>query len=86
MYGPKLVQNLCEAVARLIVFQAGLRIQAMGHRILCRNHDELLILLANDGKQEYHIEQCKQEMNRPPVWLPEIPLDCEAHVGERYAK
>lgn len=86
MYSSKLCQNLCEAVARLIVFQAGLRIQALGHRILCRTHDELLILLANNGKQDYHVQQCKVEMNRTPTWLPNIPLACDAALGQRYSK
>jgi DNA polymerase len=86
LYGAKLIQNLCEAVSRLIVFQAGLRIQAKGHRILCRTHDELLILLANDGQQEYHLQECITEFEKTPDWLPGIPLAAEGSLGERYSK
>lgn len=86
LYGAKLIQNLSEAVARLVVFQAGLRIQDKGHRILCRTHDELLILLANDGKQEQHLQDCIAEFTREVPWLPGLPLAAEGSLGERYSK
>jgi DNA polymerase len=86
LYGAKLVQNLCEAVSRLIVFQAGLRIQAKGHRILCRTHDELLILLDNDSRAEHNLKECIKEFEKTPEWLPGIPLAAEGSLGQRYSK
>lgn len=86
LYGAKLVQNLCEAVSRLVVFQAGLRIQAKGHRILCRTHDELLILVDNDGHQEQYLQDFLTEFRKPPEWLPELALDAEGSLNVRYSK
>lgn len=86
MWGSKLVQNICEAVSRVIVSQAAIRINRMGYRILNWPYDELLCLIPKDGKEEWHLERCKAEMVREVSWLPGLPLDCEAHLHERYMK
>jgi hypothetical protein len=86
MWGSKLVQNLCEAVSRVIVSQAMNRITGMGYRVLNWPYDELLLLIPKDGKEEQHMERCAIEMKRTPDWLPGIPLDAEWSLGERYSK
>lgn len=86
MWGSKLVQNICEGVARVIVSQAAVRITRMGYRILNWPYDELLCLIPKDGKEEWHVQRCKAEMTREVPWLPGLPVDCEAHLGERYMK
>ncbi len=86
MWGSKLVQNICEAVSRVIVSQAMNRITTKGFRVLNWPYDELLILLANDGQQEYHLQECIAEFAKTPEWLPGIPLAAEGSIGERYSK
>lgn len=86
MWGSKLVQNICEAVSRVIVSQAMIRITRMGYRVLNWPYDELLVLIPKDGHEQEHLERCKAEMVREPTWLPGIPLDCEGSLGERYSK
>lgn len=86
MWGSKLVQNICEAVSRVIVSQAMNRITRMGYRVLNWPYDELLVLIPRDGHEEKHLERCMVEMKREPTWLPGIPLDCEGALGERYSK
>lgn len=86
IWGSKLTQNICEAVSRVIVSQAAIRITRMGYRILNWPYDELLCLIPKDGKEEWHVERCKAEMVREVSWLPGLPLDCEAHLNERYMK
>lgn len=86
MHGPKLTQNICEAVSRLIVSQAAIRIARAGYRILNWPYDELLCLIPRDNHEDRHTEFLLGEMRREPVWLPGIPLDAEVSVGERYSK
>jgi hypothetical protein len=86
MWGSKIVQNMCEAVSRVIVSQAMNRITAMGYRVLNWPYDELLILIPKDGKEERHAERCAAEMKIAPAWLPDLPLDAEWSLGERYSK
>jgi len=86
MWGSKLVQNICEAVSRVIVTQAMIRIKRMGIRTLNYPYDELLLLIPKDGNEEQTLEACKAEMTRDVSWLPGLPLDCEGRLGERYLK
>lgn len=86
MHGPKLTQNICEAVSRLIVSQAAIRIARAGYRILNWPYDELLCLIPRDNHEARHVEFLLGEMRREPTWLPGIPLDAEVSVGERYSK
>lgn len=79
MYGAKLVENLIQALARLVVSQAMLRIDKLGYRIVNMRHDDLWILVPEDGREITHAEKCRLEMCREPVWLPGIPLDAELH-------
>jgi DNA polymerase len=86
MWGSKLTQNICEAVARVIVTQAMNRITRVGYRVLNHPYDELLCLIPKDGNENAHLERCKAEMKREVPWLPGLPLDCEAVMGPRYEK
>jgi hypothetical protein len=86
MWGSKLTQNICEAVSRVIVSQAMLRIKAMGFRTLNWPYDELLVLLPKDGHEDKNLESCMVEMKREVAWLPGLPLDCDGSIGERYSK
>ena len=86
LWGSKLTQHICEAVSRVIMTQAMIRITALGFRVVNSTHDELLVLLKKDGHEQHNLQKCVQEMKRTPDWLPGIPLDAEAHLGSRYEK
>lgn len=87
MWGSKLTQNICEAVSRVIVSQAMLRIKKQyGFRTLNWPYDELLLLLPRDGHEDKNLELCMAEMRREVTWLSGLPLDCEGSVSERYSK
>ena len=86
MWGSKLVQNICEAVSRVIVSQALIRLKRQGYRTLNWPYDELLLLMPKDGREEEHLQLCMAEMKVTPDWLPGLPLDCEGSLGERYSK
>ncbi len=86
MWGSKLVQNMCEAISRVIVTQAMIRIKRMGIRTLNHPYDELLLLIPKDGHEEATAERCRQEMCVVPPWLPGLPLNAEFHMSDRYMK
>ena len=87
IYGAMLTQNVCEAVSRLIMTQAMLRIKRLGGlRVVSSTHDELLMLLPKDEYAEHNLQYCINEMTHEPKWLPGIPLAAEGLIGERYAK
>jgi DNA polymerase len=78
MYGAKLVENLIQALARVVISQAFIRIIRMGYRIVGMEHDSLWILIPQDGHEREHLQRCADEIKRTPLWLPGIPLDCDA--------
>jgi DNA polymerase len=86
LYGSKLVENVVQALARVVLSQAMLRIREIGFPIVLTSHDELVVLLEDDAHAENDLERCRQEMIRVPSWLPGIPLDAEATLSARYAK
>ena len=86
MWGSKLVQNVCEAVSRVIVTQAMVRIRRMGIRTLNYPYDELLLLIPKGPDAERTLAACKAEMTREVAWLPGLPLDCDGELGDRYEK
>jgi len=86
LYGAKLVENLIQALARVVMSDAMLRIMALGYRIVTTTHDELVVLIKKDGSEQKQLDACTVEMKRVPSWLPGIPLDAESVMSERYAK
>lgn len=86
LYGGKLVENVVQALARVVLSQAMLRMQDMGHRPVNSTHDEVLFVVKADGSEYAEYEKLKAEMERPPSWLPELPLKVEGGVSERYDK
>lgn len=86
MWGSKLTQNICEAVSRVIVSQAMIRIVRKGYRVLNWPYDELLCLVPRDGQEDQHLQYLIGELKQPVSWLPGLPLDAEGHLDERYIK
>ncbi len=86
LYSGKLVENVVQWLARIVMMQAMLRLKALGYRAVMRTHDELVMLIKQDGNEQRHLEICLNEMKRTPTWLPGIPLDAEGSLGERYSK
>jgi len=84
MYGGKLVENVVQALARVVLSQAMLRLPSYLRVVNC-THDEIVALATLDmGQQGY--EDMVSELKRPPVWAPTLPLDAEGFYGVRYQK
>ena len=82
LYGGKLLENIVQALARIITMDAALRIQKrmpLGMQV----HDELVYSVPL-----HSIEVAKhlvlEEMNRRPSWAPDLPLASEVGVGPSY--
>jgi hypothetical protein len=76
LYSGKLVENVVQWLARIIVSQAMRRIVHLGYRIVNTEHDSLWILLPKDDPDR-HLKICIDEMTRPVSWLPGLPLAAE---------
>jgi len=85
MYGAKLVENVVQYMARMVVSQAANRIVKYNIKLATTTHDELVGVVPLDmGQQAYDI--MVNEMCKAPLWMPNLPLAAEGGVSERYEK
>ncbi len=87
LYGGRLVENIVQALARVVLSQAMLRIAALGYRIVNCTHDEVMIIVeksVNESLTDFDI--LKYEMEKSPAWLPSLPVKAEGGVSTRYDK
>lgn len=86
MWGSKLVQHVCEGLARTIISQAALRVQReTGWRAVNTTHDELMYIVPQQHAEKALDYLCVT-LRMTPEWAPGLPLDAEGAFGERYSK
>jgi DNA polymerase len=82
IYGGKVVENLCQGLARTIIGEQMLRISKK-YKVVMTVHDSVVIIAPESqvlAAQEY-VEMC---MRMRPEWALELPLNCEAKNGKTY--
>ena len=84
LYGAKLVENICQALAWNLTSDAMVRITTAGFRVLNAPYDELLVLIPRDGHEQEALAFCLNEMRQVPEWAPGLPLYAEGKLQERY--
>lgn len=82
-YGPKLVENCTQAIARDILCEAMRRMDSKGLQIVAHVHDEVII---EAPKGAYTVEDICNLMNERPDWGKDIPLASAGYTGEHYFK
>lgn len=82
-YGGKLVENATQAVARDLMVEAMLRIEAAGFDILISVHDEILAEAPFETKL---LKEFLALMGETPDWGEGCPVKVEGWLGNRYRK
>jgi hypothetical protein len=83
MYGPKFLENIVQALARIVVMNASLRLWDRGYKFRLQAHDELAFIVRDDDAENAKAIVL-EEMRRRPSWAPDLPLDAEANYGQSY--
>lgn len=83
-YGGKLLENICQAMARDVMFYNMPRIEEERYSIRVRIHDEL-ITYAPDGLL-YGPKHLSKLLATVPAWAPGLPLAAAGFEGYRYRK
>ena len=79
-YGPKLVENIVQAVSRDLLCHA---MRTLSHcRIVAHVHDELII----EVPPAESLEEICRKMAEAPAWLPEADLRADGYLTEWYRK
>ena len=82
IYGGKVVENICQAVARQIVAEQMLRVSKR-YKVVLTVHDAVAIVApeAEAAQAQAYLEEC---MSWNPKWAVGLPLSCESGVGASY--
>jgi DNA polymerase len=83
LYGAKLLENITQALARVAIMQVAVRLAKRGYRFVLQAHDELAFVVPDDQVDTLK-SILKDEMTKPPDWLPELPLNVDIGVGDNY--
>lgn len=82
IYGGKVIENVCQGIARCIIGEQMLKI-AKRYRVVLTVHDSIACCVPY-----YEADYCKAYVEECMRWTPEwakgLPVDCEAGVGKNY--
>ena len=82
IYGGKVIENVCQALARIVIGEQMLRV-AKKYKVAMTVHDAIGCIVpeheAQTGRE--YVEMC---MRIRPAWAQDLPLNCESGVGRTY--
>jgi DNA polymerase len=82
IYGGKVIENVCQAVARIVIGEQMLRITKRYQCVLTVHDAAAVIAKESDADSaRAYVEEC---MNWRPKWAQTLPLACESGMGKSY--
>ena len=84
-YGGSLAENMTQAIARDLLADAMVKIEAEGIGITMHVHDEA-VAEVKQFRAQYALERMTKIMSEAPAWAKGLPLAAEAWKGKRYRK
>jgi DNA polymerase I-like protein with 3'-5' exonuclease and polymerase domains len=84
IYGGKVIENVCQALARIAIAEQMLMI-AKKYRVVMTVHDAIACLIPESEKDtgREFVEMC---MRIRPKWALDLPLNCESGVDKCYGR
>jgi len=82
IYGGKVTENLCQALARCIIAHQMIRV-GRRYKVALTVHDSLIIVV-KEKEQEEAQEYIEEVMRTAPEWAEGLPLNCESGIGGSY--
>ena len=87
-WGGRITENVVQALSRLIVTDAMLRIDAddtLDAEVVLTVHDEI-VLISNANEPDATMDKLITHMCTPPAWALDLPLDAEGGYDTSYSK
>jgi DNA polymerase I-like protein with 3'-5' exonuclease and polymerase domains len=82
IYGGKVIENVCQAIARCIIAEQMLKI-GKRYKVVLTVHDAIAVCVrevdAEDARK--YVEEC---MRWVPEWAAGLPVNCESGMGKSY--
>jgi len=83
LYGGKLTENVVQALARIVMTTAELRIARAGITAALSVHDELVYVIREDQVNDF-VPALRKALTATVPWMPNLPVNCEIGVGDNY--
>lgn len=84
IYGGMVTENVTQALARIVVTEQLVEI-GQHYPVALQVHDEVVCVVPDS-----EVDACRAMMERvmstPPKWAPDLPVACEAGVGQNYGE
>jgi DNA polymerase I-like protein with 3'-5' exonuclease and polymerase domains len=85
-HGPRVTENVVQALARLVITDQMLEIQALPEvDIVLQVHDEI-IAIGSEYNADATMNKIIEIMRTAPEWCQDLPLDAEGGVSQVYDK
>jgi DNA polymerase I-like protein with 3'-5' exonuclease and polymerase domains len=84
IYGGKVVENVCQAIARCIIGEQMLRI-AKRYKVVLTVHDSIVCCVP-DAETDAAKAYVEESMRWVPDWANGLPVDCEAGTAKSYGE
>ncbi len=82
IYGGKVIENICQALARIVIGEQLLRV-SQKYKVVMTVHDAIGCIAPED-EVEQAMKFVEKSMRVRPTWASDLPLDCEGGWGESY--
>lgn len=92
LYGGKIVENVVQALARIVVFDQMAKIdqqlrkvdsEKLRFKVVLTVHDEVVVMVPEDYA-ESTLKVMLDIMSQTPKWAQGLPISCEGAVGDSY--
>ena len=82
IYGGKVIENVCQAIARCIIAEQMLKISKR-YKVVLTVHDAIAVCVRECDAEEAqkYVEEC---MRWVPEWAKGLPVNCESGMGKSY--
>ena len=84
IYGGKVIENVCQALARIAIGEQMLLI-AKKYKVVMTVHDAIACIVPVN-EEEAGKEFVELAMRIRPKWAPDLPLNCESGSGDSYGE
>lgn len=84
IYGPKVIENVVQALARIVITEQ-LLIIGRRYRVALQVHDEN-VMVVPEKEAEQATKFIKEVMTTPPAWAPDLPINCSIGIGKSYGE
>ena len=85
IWGGAMVENVVQALARIIVGQQMINLHYAGYTPVLTVHDAAVCLVPKDNIEQA-LKDITNIMSTPPFWATGLPVACEAKYGESYGE